>query len=136
MTKKVAIQLKETSQAIEHYYTNTYEKGNFYCVYDAGTQQVYKYPINNIWRIIEDYGHHGENNVPLMGDTCASDWDTFESVEGDTNVESVTIKPKVCSKCVNMPIPLNVGEEETPNNDPAGILRDRKKPVGPKNTEV
>ena len=51
--KKVRIHLKETSQTIEHDYVNTYQKGDLFCVYDG--KQVYKYPIQNIWRVIEEY---------------------------------------------------------------------------------
>jgi hypothetical protein len=62
---KIEIQLKETSQKIEHEDArNTYQKGSFYCVYDDHIVggKVYKYPIGNIWRIIEDYvdGSSGE----------------------------------------------------------------------------
>ena len=53
----VSVQLKETSQPIRHEgIVNTYQKGDFYCVYD-GTY-TYKYPIPNIWRIKEEYGEH------------------------------------------------------------------------------
>lgn len=51
----VKIDLKETSQAIT--YTNvknTYTKGPFYCVYCDN--KVTKIPIDNIFRIVEDYG--------------------------------------------------------------------------------
>lgn len=50
---KVIIYLKETSQSIEYSARNTYQKGDMYCVYDG--KLVYKYPIQNIWRIVEDY---------------------------------------------------------------------------------
>jgi hypothetical protein len=50
----VRVHLKETSQAITHSTaTNTYTKGPFYCVYESDV--VYKYPIANIWRVVEDY---------------------------------------------------------------------------------
>ena len=51
----VEIQLTETSQPIIHNdVKNSYQKGQLYCVYlESGW--VYKYPINNIWRIKESY---------------------------------------------------------------------------------
>ena len=58
---KIAIQLKETSQPIEHTFINTYEKGGFYCVYTTD-EVVYKYPTQNIFRVIENYGAHGMND--------------------------------------------------------------------------
>jgi len=52
---KIEIQLKETSKIITHYNViNAYTKGSFYCVYEEG-EIVYKYPLNNIWRVREDY---------------------------------------------------------------------------------
>jgi hypothetical protein len=53
---KVVIQLTETSQPIEHAAVNAYTKGPFYCVYLGG--KVYKYPVANIWRVVEEYGTH------------------------------------------------------------------------------
>ena len=50
---KVRIHLIETSQEILHTADNTYQKGAFLCV-KVGAQ-VYKYPIANIWRVVEDY---------------------------------------------------------------------------------
>lgn len=55
---KVKISLVETSQVIEHENVkNTYTKGPMFCVYEDGV--VYKYPVNNIWRVTEDYGDSG-----------------------------------------------------------------------------
>ena len=54
---KVSIQLKESTQPIEHEFINTYQKGDFYTVYTVD-EKSYKYPIANIWRIMEDYGTH------------------------------------------------------------------------------
>jgi len=51
---KVKIDLIETSQAIEIEAINTYTKGNLYCVYDG--EKVIKFPLSNVWRIVEDYG--------------------------------------------------------------------------------
>jgi hypothetical protein len=58
---KVTMQLKETSQNIDHEnVVNTYTKGPLYCVYIEG-ETVYKYPIESIWRIKEEYGYHGRD---------------------------------------------------------------------------
>ena len=54
----ILIQLKGTSQPIAHESINTYEKGSFYCVYTT-EEVVYKYPINTIFRVVEQYGEHG-----------------------------------------------------------------------------
>lgn len=52
----VKISLKETSQDVVHEnITNAYQKGGLYCVYTKDSNIVYKYPIANIWRIIETY---------------------------------------------------------------------------------
>ena len=58
---KVSIQLNNSSQPIEHEFTNTYQKGDLYCVYCKQEERTYKYPIINIWRIAEDYGKHQTN---------------------------------------------------------------------------
>jgi len=56
--KKVEVWLDETSEPIIHIAHNTYTKGYLYCVY-AGDDKVYKYPVQHIFRIVEDYGTHG-----------------------------------------------------------------------------
>lgn len=56
---KALVYLTETSQPIIHYFINTYTKGPFYCVYTID-EVVFKYPIRNIWRVVEDYGRHGD----------------------------------------------------------------------------
>jgi len=54
---KVEIQLKETSQNIIYPDAiNTYQKGDLFCVY-LSNGKVHKYPLRNIWRIIEDYNN-------------------------------------------------------------------------------
>jgi len=58
MVNKISIQLKESSQPIEHNFTNTYQKGSFYCVYVEEEDKTYKYPIADIFRVVEDYGKH------------------------------------------------------------------------------
>ncbi len=50
---KVTVQLKETSQYIVHDADNTYQKGDLFCVRVGDF--VYKYPIANIFRIVESY---------------------------------------------------------------------------------
>jgi len=57
---RVIIQLKETSQPLEYEAINTYQKGDLFCIYTY-EGNIYKFPMNNIWRIIEIYGFHGEN---------------------------------------------------------------------------
>lgn len=53
---KVQIYLKETSQRIEfENATNTYTKGPLYCVYLREENKVYKYPIDNIFNVTEEY---------------------------------------------------------------------------------
>lgn len=50
---KVEVELKETSQKLKYNAVNTYQKGSLYCIYDG--KNVYKFPLNNIWRITEGY---------------------------------------------------------------------------------
>lgn len=52
---KVIIELKETSQPIELPARNTYTKGDLYCVQLPDNMGVQKFPLDNIWRIKEDY---------------------------------------------------------------------------------
>ena len=55
--KLIRIWLKETSQVIEHRFINTYQKGDMFCICtsDETGKFVYKYPIQNIFRVVEDY---------------------------------------------------------------------------------
>lgn len=54
----IKIQLKESSKELVHTrVVNTYQKGNFYCVmyqWPGGGYLVAKYPIENIWRVVEE----------------------------------------------------------------------------------
>lgn len=50
---RVEVHLRETAQPIVHDAENAYTKGPFFCVYD-GTN-VYKYPVEHIWRVTEEY---------------------------------------------------------------------------------
>ncbi len=53
---KIWVILFETSQPILHEdVTNTFQKGEFYCVYVEATNLVYKYPLGNIFRVVEEY---------------------------------------------------------------------------------
>ena len=59
MSNNVTVHLKDQSQPLVYENViNAYEKGSFYCVYVEG-EKVYKHPIADIWRVKEDYGHHG-----------------------------------------------------------------------------
>ena len=52
---KVEIHLKEQSQPILiKDVINTYQKGSLFCIY-VKDNDVYKFPIDNIFRIKEDY---------------------------------------------------------------------------------
>ena len=56
---KVTIHLKTQSQPIEYTEViNTFQKGDFYVIYTVG-EKSHKYPIADIFRVIEDYGFHG-----------------------------------------------------------------------------
>jgi len=57
--KKVMVWFYETSEPIIIINAlNTYQKGDFYCVY-CDDERVFKYPIMHIFRVVEDYGTHG-----------------------------------------------------------------------------
>lgn len=57
----VTVHLKTQSQPIEHTdVINTYQKGDFYILYTKG-EKSFKYPIADIFRVIEDYGFHGRS---------------------------------------------------------------------------
>ena len=62
----VSVHLKETSQPIIHdNVINTYQKGSFFILY-TDDEKSFKYPVANIWRVIEDYGFHGrEVSLPV-----------------------------------------------------------------------
>ena len=52
----VDVRLKDSSQKIRHMdVANAYQKGSFYCIFDKGENIVYKYPIQDIWRIEEEH---------------------------------------------------------------------------------
>jgi hypothetical protein len=58
---EVIVHLKDQSQPLTyHDVINTYQKGDFYCVY-VKDERVYKHPMADIWRVIEDYGYHGRD---------------------------------------------------------------------------
>ena len=60
---KCTIWLKESSEPIEYNnIVNTYTKGDLFCVYVAN-EKVHKFPINTIFRIVEDFGTHAEGSI-------------------------------------------------------------------------
>lgn len=62
----VSVHLKETSQPIIHdNVINIYQKGDLFILY-TDNEKSFKYPIANIWRIIEDYGFHGREVAPRL----------------------------------------------------------------------
>jgi len=59
MTKRVEIWLDETSEPIIHEKVkSTYTKGPLYCIY-CEDERVFKYPVERLFRTIEEYGTHG-----------------------------------------------------------------------------
>lgn len=56
-TFRTSIHLMLTEQPIDHDCVNAYQKGAFYCV-QLPNDKVVKYPMRNIWRVVEDYGRH------------------------------------------------------------------------------
>ena len=55
----VTVHLKTQSQPIEHKNVlNTYQKGSLFVVY-TDDEKSYKYPMGDLFRVIEDYGFHG-----------------------------------------------------------------------------
>jgi hypothetical protein len=59
----VRVQLKTTSQPIFHEAVTTYEKGSFFCLLRPD-DTVVKYPVADIWRVVEEYGYHLGDNDP------------------------------------------------------------------------
>jgi hypothetical protein len=59
----VTVQLKETSQPINHPAITTYTKGPFFCILRPN-DSVVKYPVADIWRVVEEYGYHLGDNDP------------------------------------------------------------------------
>lgn len=58
---RVSVHLKSQSQPIEYpQAVNTYQKMGLFCVY-LESEKVHKFPLQNIWRIVEDYGDHGRS---------------------------------------------------------------------------
>lgn len=55
--KTVEVWLHQLSEPIVHQAKSTYQKGSFFCVYEG--EKVFKYPIGDIFRIVESYGTHG-----------------------------------------------------------------------------
>jgi hypothetical protein len=61
--KMVYVWLDATSEPVAHNAVNTYQKGDFFCVYCVNGL-VYKYPVDHIFRVIEDYGIHA-TQIPV-----------------------------------------------------------------------
>lgn len=52
----VKVFLKETSQQLIYMdVTNTYVKGPFFCIYLKEENRVCKFPIRDIFEVVEDY---------------------------------------------------------------------------------
>jgi len=61
--KKVEVWLDETSEPVVYQEViNTYTKGKLYCVY-CTDGNVYKYPIEHMFRTVEGYGTHGGEGI-------------------------------------------------------------------------
>jgi hypothetical protein len=50
-----AVWLEKSAMPITHDVCHTYQKGDFYCVYELDNHRVFKYPLANIFRICESY---------------------------------------------------------------------------------
>jgi hypothetical protein len=61
----VWLHLKNQSQPITYEHVkNTYEKESFFCIYTE-EELVFKYPVEDIWRITEQYGKHLNNSKDI-----------------------------------------------------------------------
>ena len=58
MSKRIEVWLDETSEPIVHDAKSSYTKGPLYCVY-CTDGNVYKYPVERMFRAVEGYGTHG-----------------------------------------------------------------------------
>lgn len=52
---RIEIWLKNSSQPVVIWAENAYVKGPFYCVYEHDHNRVIKYPLIDIFRVIEQY---------------------------------------------------------------------------------
>jgi len=60
-TYKVTVHIMLQAHPILHAMCrNTYQKGDMFCVL-TDDDEVFKYPIANIFRVVEDYGEHISN---------------------------------------------------------------------------
>lgn len=59
--KRIEVWLYESSNPMIHIAKSTYTKGILYCVYTED-EKVFKYPIQHIFRIVEDYNSKPSNN--------------------------------------------------------------------------
>ena len=58
MIKKIEVWLYQTSEPLVFAAKSTYQKGDLFCVYTK-EDQVHKFPLIHIFRIVEGYGTHG-----------------------------------------------------------------------------
>jgi hypothetical protein len=56
--KHVEVWLDQTSEPLKFEAISTYQKGSFYCVSTLNAL-VHRFPIDHIFRVVEDYGTHG-----------------------------------------------------------------------------
>lgn len=54
MTKTVEIAMKTGERYIHTEITETYSEGNFFCVYEEFVKKLYRYPISDIRKVIEE----------------------------------------------------------------------------------
>ena len=61
---RVEIWLKLTSKPIIiEQVTSTYQKGDLFCVYTQHNQRVQKWPVGDIWRVVEEYSDTDRRNL-------------------------------------------------------------------------
>ena len=60
---EVQIYLDSLNVPLIHPYAQTYQKGDMFCVYETQSNFVFKYPIQNIFRVKELYGA-SRNQIP------------------------------------------------------------------------
>ena len=68
----VEVWLFETSTPI-HFegVTSTYTKGPLYCIYQESLKRTTKWPVRNIWRVIESYPDSHRRNLKEASDANA-----------------------------------------------------------------
>jgi len=51
----VKVWLDLSGEPIIHEKSQTYQKGDLFCVFEVDKMRVFKYPIAHLWRVEEDY---------------------------------------------------------------------------------